>query len=35
MDHRTKSPVEDETSAIKDLIIDGKLPPMTQEAQVL
>ena len=32
MDHRTKSPVEDETSAIKGLIIDGKLPPMTQEA---
>ena len=35
MDHRTKSPVEDETSTTKDLIIDGKLPPMTQEAQML
>ena len=32
---QTKSPVEAETSTIKDLIIDGKLPPMTQEAQVL
>ena len=32
MDHRTKSPVEDEASTTKDLIIDGKLPPMTQEA---
>lgn len=33
MDHRTKSPVEAE-STIKDLIVDGKLPPMTQETKV-
>lgn len=35
MDRRTKSPVKDETSTLKDLNFNGKLPPMTQEAQVL
>ena len=35
MDHRTKSPVEAETSTAIESIYCSKLPPMTQEAQVL
>ena len=35
MDHRTKSPVEAETSTAIDRLYCSKLPPMTQEAQVL
>ena len=35
MDHRTKSPVEAETSTATDRLCCSKLPPMTQEAQVL
>ena len=35
MDHRTKSPVEAETSTATGSIYCSKFPPMTQEAQVL
>ena len=35
MDHRTKSPVEAETSTAIDRLYCSKLPPMTQGAQQL